>query len=88
MPKPALRSRSLRRIYMKLPSGKTVIHYERKKNDIAKCAICKKPLHGVKTNFLHKYSKSEKRPERPFGGYLCSSCLAQLLKATVRQQIQ
>ncbi|WP_338601056.1 50S ribosomal protein L34e [Sulfolobus tengchongensis] len=85
MPRPALRSRSLRRVYVKLPSGKTTIHYEKKKNDLAKCALCKKPLNGTKTDNLYKYSKVEKRPERPFGGYLCSSCLTHLIKQAVRQ---
>ncbi|MDT7860806.1 MAG: 50S ribosomal protein L34e [Saccharolobus sp.] len=84
MPRPALRSRSLRRVSVRLPSGKSVIHYERKNNGEAKCAICKKPLNGVKTNKLYKYSKTEKRPERPFGGYLCHKCLTQLIKIAVR----
>ncbi len=87
MPKPALRSRSLRRIYVKLPGGNTGIHYERKKNDAAKCAICKKPLHGVKTNSLHKFSKTEKRPQRPFGGVLCHSCLSKIIVHEVRKSI-
>ncbi|MEM0092596.1 MAG: 50S ribosomal protein L34e, partial [Saccharolobus sp.] len=50
----------------------------------AKCALCKKPLHGTRTNKLYKYSKVEKRPERPFGGYLCPKCLTQLIKASIR----
>ncbi len=84
MPRPALRSRSLRRIKVKLPSGKSGIHYERKRNGVAICAICKRPLNGVKTNKVYKFSKTEKRPERPFGGYICHSCLEKLLKASIR----
>ena len=84
MPTPQQRSRSLRRIYRRLPSGKTVIHYERKKNKGAVCAICKKPLRGVKTDDLFKFSKTEKRPERMFGGYLCHKCLESLIKQTLR----
>jgi len=84
MPTPQQRSRSLRRIYRRLPSGKTAIHYERKKNKGAVCAICKKPLRGVKTDDLFKYSKTEKRPERVFGGYLCHKCLELLIKQSLR----
>ena len=84
MPTPQQRSRSYRRIYIRLPTGKTVIHYERKKNNIAVCAICKKPLRGVITNGAYKFSKTEKRPERMYGGYICHNCLELLIKQTVR----
>ena len=84
MPRPALRSRSLRRVYVRTPGGNTVIHYERKKNGKAHCAICGAELNGVKTNDLHKFSKTEKRPERKYGGVVCSRCLERLIKASVR----
>jgi len=84
MPRPALRSRSLRRVFRRTPSGRTVIHYERKRNSPAKCALCKMELNGVKTNKLYKYSKTEKRPERKYGGYLCHKCLEKVIKLNVR----
>ena len=84
MPRPALRSRSLRRIYVRTPGGRTVIHYERRKNGKAHCAVCGAELNGVKTNALYKFSKTEKRPERKFGGVLCPRCLERLIKASVR----
>lgn len=84
MPRPALRSRSLRRVQVRTPGGATVTRYEKKRNGVAVCAICKKPLHGVKTNKVYKFSKTEKRPERPYGGYVCHSCLEKLLKASIR----
>lgn len=82
MVKPKLRSRSYRRIHVKLPSGKAVIHYEKRKNKSGKCAICGKPLHGV--NESNKLSKTEKRPERTYGGVLCHRCLENLVKQSVR----
>jgi large subunit ribosomal protein L34e len=84
MPRPALRSRSLAKVYKRTPSGKVVIRYRRRKNNSAKCAICKRELNGVKTNNLNKLSKSEKRPERPFGGFLCHKCLESLIKSAIR----
>lgn len=84
MPTPQQRSRSFRKVFVRLPSGESVIHYERRKNGVAKCAICKKPLRGVKTNEVYKYSKTEKRPERYYGGFICHSCLESLIKKAVR----
>ncbi len=87
MPAPRYRSRSLKRVYVKLPGGRVTIHYRKKKVDYPKCAICKKPLHGVargRKSEIKKLSKSERRPERPYGGYLCSRCMREVIKAKVR----
>lgn len=87
MPRPALRSRSLRRRAVRTPGGVLVVHYERRKPSVAKCAKCKKPLGGVprlRPAELRKLAKTAKRPQRPYGGYLCGSCLATLLKASAR----
>lgn len=87
MPRPMHRSRSLRRIYMKTPGGKTTIHYEKRKPSLAVCAICGKPLNGVprlRSSKLSKLPKSLKRPERMFGGVICSRCLSILIKQTIR----
>ncbi|BBG24377.1 50S ribosomal protein L34e [Sulfuracidifex tepidarius] len=84
MPKPFLRSRSLSRKRVKLPSGNIATHYEDKRNSSSTCHFCGKPLHGAKTNKLSKFSKSERRPSRPFAGVLCHSCLERLIKQTSR----
>ena len=48
----ALKSRRLKRVQVKTPSGKLVTHYRQRNRSIAKCAITKKPLRGLarKTN--------------------------------------
>lgn len=87
MVRPSLKSRSLARKYVRLPSSKTTIHYVRRRPKSAKCAICKKPLNGVprlRPVDLKHVPKSSKRPERPYGGYLCSSCLRKLLIDSIR----
>ncbi|AWR97306.1 50S ribosomal protein L34e [Acidianus sulfidivorans JP7] len=84
MVSPKLRSRSYRKIHVRLPSGKSVIHYERKKNNTAKCQICGKELFSVDTNKITNLSKSEKRPNRIFGGVLCHECVETLIKQVVR----
>ena len=89
MVRPALRSRSVRRIYRKTPGGRTVIHYDRLKRSKARCAVCGRELGGVPLGKeeLRKLPKSLKRPERMFGGVLCPSCLSLALKIAVRESI-
>ncbi|ARM75948.1 50S ribosomal protein L34e [Acidianus manzaensis] len=84
MVSPKLRSKSFRRTYVKLPSGKSKIHYNEKKNGSAKCQICNRPLQAVPTNKVNNLSKSEKRPQRVFGGVLCHECVENLIKQAVR----
>lgn len=87
MPAPRFRSRTYRRVSKKLPSGKTKVHYEKRKNSLPKCAICKKDLKGIPktTNSeLKKLTRSEKRVARKYGGYLCSSCSRKVIKEQVR----
>ncbi|BAN90114.1 50S ribosomal protein L34e [Aeropyrum camini] len=82
MVRPALRSRSLRRVYRRTPGGYTVVHYERRKPGPARCARCGRPLGGVprgRPPRVRRLSKTAKRPERPYGGVLCSTCLAELI---------
>jgi large subunit ribosomal protein L34e len=75
-------------IKRKTPTGKIVLVKERRRPKIAKCAICKKPLHGVPRGIpseIRKLAKSERRPSRPFGGYLCSSCAKEYFKEKARK---
>lgn len=82
------RSRGRRRVKVKVPSGKVGIRYERRKPKAAKCAKCGKPLHGVPRlipSKLRKLAKTKKRPERPYGGYLCSKCMREVIKEKIRK---
>ena len=91
MPRPSQRSRSLRRVKRKTPGGRSVIHYERRKHSIAKCSACKKPLSGVpreRDSGIAKLPKTKKRPDRPFGGNLCSSCMRREMKRRLFESFQ
>jgi large subunit ribosomal protein L34e len=91
MPRRSERSRSLRKIKVNTPGGRRKIHLERKKNAPAKCAICKKPLAGRKKgrdSDIAKLSKTQKRPERPFGGFLCPSCMRTEIKKRLLKSFQ
>ncbi len=81
------KSRSFRRVKKRMPSGRVKTTYTRRKPKKARCAICGKELHGVPRvlpSELKKYAKSQKRPSRPYGGYICSSCLRKLMKGKAR----
>jgi large subunit ribosomal protein L34e len=57
------------------------------KPKIAKCAVCKKPLHGISrlnVSQIRKLSKSNRRPSRAYGGTLCSSCAREVFKDKAR----
>jgi len=85
MPRPALRTRSLRRILKKIPGGAFVIHYTKRKASAAKCAICKKPLKGVaskRKTAMKKLPKNKRKASRPYGGNMCSKCSRKTIKET------
>jgi large subunit ribosomal protein L34e len=83
MVRPALRSRSLKRVKKKAPSGRGITHYEKKAPSKPKCGSCGKVLPGVtrgRKNLVKKAAKSKRRPSRPYGGNLCSSCTREKIK--------
>lgn len=87
MGSPAQRSRSLRRVPKSLPGGGLSVHYERRRPGRARCAICGGELHGVprlRASRARGLAKTEKRPERPYGGVVCPQCLKRGLKAASR----
>jgi large subunit ribosomal protein L34e len=70
----------MRRVKVKTPSAKVVTHFRKRKNAKLTCHKCGIVLAGTKpaTSKVAKMSKSEKRPERPYGGVLCSKCMRAL----------
>ena len=82
MVRPTYRSRSWRRVHVRTPGGSLVVRFERRKPGPARCARCGRELGGVPRlapRRLRKLPKTAKRPERPYGGVLCGSCLAELI---------
>lgn len=80
----SLRSRSLRKMRVKLPGGAWITHYFKRNPSPAYCAECGKPLHGtarLRSIRMKRIPKSRKRPERPYGGNLCSRCARKRIKA-------
>lgn len=82
------KSRSMKLKFVRTPGGRTVVHYKKKKVSKSKCAECGTQLAGTvreRAMKLRKISKSKKRPERPFGGYLCSKCSRKKIVKEARQ---
>ena len=78
MPAPRFRSRSLRRVFRKVPGGRVSLQYKSRKPKAAKCGNCGDALKGVPRELPYKMrnmAKTRKRPERPYGGVLCSRCM-------------
>jgi len=86
MVRPSLRSRSKRRIRKRVPGGASRIHYVMRRRYRATCPICGRSIGGVPRdyNIIRWGPKTAKRPERYFGGVICSNCLATVLKLSVR----
>ena len=85
MPRNSRRSRTLRRIHVKTPST-TKLVYAKRKPSKAHCADCGLVLPGVASQrpyLMSKLSKTQKRPERPFAGMLCSKCMRVRIKKTL-----
>jgi large subunit ribosomal protein L34e len=87
MPALRFRSRSYKRTFKRTPGGVTVLRYKKKKPSKHICAECGQVLHGVprgRSYEIRKLSKSKKRPNRPFGGYLCPKCTRKHFKSEAR----
>lgn len=73
------RNTSFRRKTVKV-AHKVKVHYEKRKPQKAQCAGCGRVLMGVPRERPYKMrhmGKTVKRPERPYGGVLCSICTRQ-----------
>ena len=70
------RSKSIRTLKRRVPSGVSKARYKRrKKKGVGKCALCGCALQGVSS----KGAKSKKTPSRKFGGNLCHKCAARVI---------
>lgn len=87
MPRPGFRSRTFRRERLRTPGGKNILRHIKKKPGKAHCANCGKILSGVargSKTYVKKLSKTQRRPERPYAGMLCSKCMREKIKLKVR----
>jgi|TARA_Y100000310_G_scaffold332023_1_gene406755 large subunit ribosomal protein L34e len=87
MPAGKHKSRTFRRVFVRTPGARTIIHYRKRKPKAAKCGECDAVLKGVPRERPYKMKnmpKSKKKPERPYGGNLCSKCTRRAIIIKVR----
>jgi len=66
------------RKHVRVPGGRTVLRFEERLPRQAHCAECGRSLPGIPrmSRVAAKHTpKTAKRPERPYGGVLCGSCM-------------
>ena len=83
------KTRTVRRVYRKTPSGKVKVHYKQKLTGKATCGSCGKILPGTLTapkSVMKNTAKTKKRPERPYGGVLCSECMRRTIIKKARDE--
>jgi len=76
-----------RRVHVKVPGGRTLLKFKEKKPQQPHCGECGKPLPGIPRMFraeAKNATKTKKRPQRPFGGVLCSSCTRKRIIAQLK----
>jgi len=86
MVRKALRSRSLRKVRVKVTKG-VRIHFKERPAGLPRCSSCKNVLKGIKRNRSYSFRnipKSQKKVNRPYGGNLCSKCLRLKIKMLAR----
>jgi large subunit ribosomal protein L34e len=84
LPRPGLRAK--KRVYVKVPGGGLKLRFKREKPNPARCAWCGSVLGGVprlSSRELRRLARSSRRPSRPYGGYICPSCLKEGLETAV-----
>ena len=89
MPSGKHKSGRYRKVFVKTPGSRTAVHFRERKPSKAVCGSCKKPLLGVPRERPAKMvnlPKTVKRPERPYGGVLCSNCMRKHLRQKVREE--
>ena len=72
-----------KKVYKKLPSGKTKIYFEGKKSKKkASCALCGRELAGVLDK--RKLSRTKRKPSAIFAGVLCNECRSVAIEEAIK----
>lgn len=81
------KSRTFRRKEKITPGNRKMLHFARKSPKKAVCGSCGTVLKGISARnpiSFKKLPKSQRRPQRAFGGVLCSRCARATIKAKAR----
>jgi len=84
-----MKSKTRRRVFKKTPGSSVVVHVTIKAPNPARCAKTGQILHGVPKkvpSVLKRLPRSQRRPERPFGGVLSSKAAREIHKLSAREE--
>lgn len=71
--------------WVKTPGGTTKQRFDKPRKGIVRCGLCKEKLKGASYQSENmKKSKTQKRPDAPFGGALCAGCRENILKQAIQ----
>lgn len=87
----ARKSRSLRRVMVRVPGGESRRAYRKRMHSRAICGICGDVLKGVPRVLpvkMKNMAKTKKRPQRPYGGVLCSKCMRRIMVSKARSGLK
>jgi len=84
MPRLAQRSRTLRRVEVKRPGGRTATRYEKRAKGVPRCPVTGLPLGGMNMR-VYRFGVSIRAPRRPYGGVYSHKVLARALRLAVRR---
>lgn len=81
----ALRTRARKKVKVRTPGGKTVVHIKAKRPNYHHCYSCGAKLNKARLLPIEakKISKVQRRPERPLPE-LCSRCMREVFRRRVR----
>jgi large subunit ribosomal protein L34e len=85
------RTRSVKKVKVRTPGGRTTTHFRSGSIGAVRCGMCDNPLPGVATGTptqLKGMSASSKTPNRPYAGVLCSDCLDGLIRYVTRMEVK
>ncbi len=88
MPAPRYRNNTFKKTIKRVPGGRRVVHYKKKKPSKHVCAKCGKVLDAVprgRPYQIKKIPKTKRRPNRPYGGMYCTRCTRQIAKKEARE---
>ncbi|MFC1691573.1 50S ribosomal protein L34e [Nanoarchaeota archaeon] len=84
-----IKSRTYRRVFRRTPGGRVSLQYRKRKPKLGVCPVTGQKLLGVLRERPYKMQntpKSQKRPERPFGGVLSSQATKRVLIEEARDE--
>lgn len=87
MPRPALRTRSRKRVSKALPGGRTSMQFNREIPVKTRCSVCGNLLAGIPRlvpSKARKLNRTRRRVSRVYGGQFCPNCLKTALKRAAR----